>query len=273
MLRIAPTPSGFLHAGNAFSFLLTQRIARKTGQNIFLRIDDLDAARRRPEYIADIFESLNWLGIEWQAGPRDAADFERNWSQTLRREHYNKALQSLIDRKLVFACECSRKNLRAHNGRYPAVCQDKKIPPDRPETSLRLLVPAASRIEFTDEHSGRQTVDLGRVTGSFVVRRRDGLPAYHLASLIDDITYKITYIVRGVDLLHSTAAQLYLAEKTGDAQFGKIIFLHHELLPDELGRKLSKSEGASSLKAMRNAGMTGEDLVRELEPLIRKYCD
>ena len=109
--RIAPTPSGYLHAGNAVNFLLTAELARLHGGSLLLRIDDLDAERARPEYLDDIFHSLEWLGIAWHEGPRDAADFQRNWSQRTRIGRYQVLLDQLRRGGHLYACTCSRKEL------------------------------------------------------------------------------------------------------------------------------------------------------------------
>lgn len=269
LTRIAPTPSGYLHLGNAFSFLLTQKLAQRHSGKILLRIDDSDSERKRPEYIRDIFDSLNLLNIEWQEGPRNAADFEKNWSQRNRLSLYEKAIGKLIAEKKVFACSCSRKQLQENGGRYPGTCAHKNIPLDTPDTALRVHVPDEAIVFFHDEHLGEQEINLGETTGSFIIRRRDGIPAYQLISLVDDIYFGVDYIVRGTDLLHSTASQLFLAGKIGKNNFSKTQFYHHLLLPDEHGQKLSKSEGALSLKAMREAGQTREDILMRLQPLLK----
>src|ERR1044072_3055513 len=109
--RIAPTPSGYLHIGNAFSFLLTALHAKKRGASLLLRIDDIDDERKRPEYVNDIFTSLEWLGIEWNEGPSGPEDFELNWSQNRRLDIYKGILPRLREAEIIFACECSRKKL------------------------------------------------------------------------------------------------------------------------------------------------------------------
>ncbi len=268
--RIAPTPSGFLHTGNAFSFLLTAQIAKKNDGKILLRIDDNDSERKRPEYIRDIFDSLEWLGIEWEEGPKDSIDFGNSWSQQHRIPLYHEAIKKLVAKGNVFACACSRKQLQeaGAGGRYPGTCTHKKIPIGTPNTALRLHVPEGTKISFTDEHLGQQTIDLDEATGSFTILRRDGLPAYQLVSVVDDLHFGVNYIVRGSDLLSSTAAQLFLAEKLWNNEFWKTKFRHHVLLPDEHGQKLSKSGGALSLKQMRENGMTKEDILLRLRPLL-----
>lgn len=238
--RIAPTPSGFLHSGNIFSFQLTAKLAAETGAEILLRIDDLDAARKRPEYVEHIFETLHNLGIRWQLGPQTPAEFETNWSQHLRLPLYNATLQQLLQQQgLVYACTCSRRELSASNG--TCNCKNNNLPFDTPDAAWRVAVEPGTVIRFTDLQRGNVEIDLAEAAGDFTVRRRDGIPAYQIASLTDDVHFGITHIVRGEDLLPSTAAQLFLAEKLGLNSFLHSKFLHHALITDESGQKLSKS--------------------------------
>jgi len=261
--RIAPTPSGFLHIGNAYSFLLTWLVARAADGELVLRIDDMDSERIRPEYIQDIFESLNWLGITYDIGPRSPDEFESQYSQRHRLPLYESALGVLIEKHFVFACECSRSRLsRAGAKSYPDFCREKNIPIDQPHVALRLTVPLNTCVFVMD--AGKEIeFDLSAQIGSFIVRRRDGKPAYHLTSVIDDLHFGINTIVRGEDLFESTAAQLYLSDKLGIGSFAQSTFLHHALISNEQGQKLSKSAGASSLKAMRALGARRNSLLGE----------
>lgn len=260
--RLAPTPSGYLHAGNAYSFLFTDRLARRFDGRVLLRIDDLDAERKRAEYVADIFDSLRWLGIDWAEGPRDAADFEENWSQRHRMHRYDALLARLRAGGHLFACDCSRTRLQhtGAGGVYPGFCLEKNLPLDAPDVAWRIRVPEAQTVAYIDEILGPQTSALGLDLGCFVVRRRDGLPAYQIASLADDLHFGVNAIVRGEDLLGSTAAQLFLAEILGEKSFCENKFWHHPLLRDAEGHKLSKSDGADALRAMRLAGNTADAL-------------
>ena len=250
--RIAPTPSGYLHIGNAFSFLLTALLMKKHGGSILLRIDDIDHERKRPEYLADIFTSLEWLGIEWQEGPSGPDDFEQNWSQHRRLDIYNDLLTRLREAKIIFACECSRKKLASLEGyAYPGTCDHLNIPLNTPDTSWRIHVPSSEIVRFHDEEQGEIAFPLGETSGSFIVRKRNGLPSYQLVSLADDVHFRTNYIVRGEDLLPSTAAQLYMADKLNMDSLRATKFLHHRLEKDELGHKLSKTAGSISLQYMR----------------------
>ena len=257
-LRYAPTPSGFLHIGNALNFRLNWLVARQNGGKILLRIDDLDAERKRPEYIADIFESLEWLGLDWDEGPGVSlseavtssrrltamvADFEKNWSQHRRLPLYVKVLEKLRDTGLLFACRKSRRDLAPFGGHYPPEFREQNLSLDDPDVAWRIRTP----LSFGEG-----------LLHDFIVRRRDGLPAYQVASLADDLHFGITHIVRGADLEASTAAQRWLAECLGEQDFLDIRFLHHPLLMDAAGEKLSKSAGAASLRAMRQGGVGAE---------------
>jgi glutamyl/glutaminyl-tRNA synthetase len=236
-LRFAPTPSGFLHIGNALNFVLNYLSARSTpGARILLRIDDLDADRKRPAYLEDIFESLNWLGLDYDDGPRSPEDFETNWSQWRRMDLYHQVLNDLRARDLLFGCRKSRKELAAFGDQYPPAFRNQGIDVDEPDCSWRIKS------------------DAGLAMSDFVVRRRDGIPAYQVASLADDLHFGITHVVRGEDLRPSTEAQRYLAKCLDYQSFSAVCFLHHPLIKDGSGIKLSKSAGAASLKAMREMG-------------------
>jgi glutamyl/glutaminyl-tRNA synthetase len=260
--RIAPTPSGYLHLGNAFNFLLTEKITRGKGGNLRLRIDDLDAPRLRREYLEDIFETLKWLGIGIDAGPHNVAEQMEGYSQQLRIGQYNQLLERLVGTGKVFACECSRKEVqeRSVDGQYPGTCRDKKLPLSTEGLAWRYRTDGDDIVTWTDAIMGPQTISISDYARDFIIRRRDGLPAYHVASLSDDVAYRIDTIVRGEDLLFSTAAQLWLAKSAGLDAFSNCAFYHHPLLVDETGEKLSKSAGSMSLKAMRAAGVAGSDI-------------
>lgn len=223
-VRLAPTPSGYLHAGNIYNFQRNVDIARSHPDGkILLRIDDMDAARTRPEYIVNIFETLDNLGIVPDEGPKSLLDFEENWSQRLRMHLYVDALERLRAGGHLFACGLSRAELAPFGNSYPVKLRHQGLSLDDPGVNWRIKTPE------------------GFVLPDFVVRRRGGLPAYQLASVVDDLYFDITHIVRGADLLSSTLAQKYLAQCLGAPEFQEIVILHHPLLLDEHGQKLSKS--------------------------------
>ncbi len=259
--RIAPTPSGFIHIGNAYNFVLTWLLTRKENGHLLLRIDDLDAPRIREEYIEDIFHSLEWLGIDWDEGPESIEDLYNIYSQRFRVEYYDHLLNEFISKEKVFACTCSRKDVHLTNEikQYSGTCRDKNLPLDAPDLSLRLLTPENTFIEVKNTNGTTSEIDLHALIRDPVLRRKDGIPAYHIASLCDDIRNEISLIVRGEDLLPSTALHLYMANIIGNTSFRYCKFHHHELLKDENGNKLSKSEGSISLKSMREKSASPEE--------------
>jgi len=251
-LRMAPTPSGFLHAGNAVNFVLNWLAARHTpGARLLLRIDDLDADRKRAEYVQDVFDTLYWLGLDWDEGPRDALDFEQHWSQHTRLALYHSALDALKARDHLFACAKSRRDLEPFPGLYPPAFRNQHCSLVDPEVAWRIRTP--------DDF----------ILPDFVVRRRDRLPAYQIASLADDRFFRMTHIVRGQDLADSTTAQRYLAVCLDWTDFARVQILHHPLLLNDSGEKLSKSAGATALRAWREEGRSPDVIFQQVAGLLR----
>lgn len=259
--RLAPTPSGYLHVGNAYNFLLNWLAARAVGGKVLLRIDDLDSARVRDEYLDDVFYTLDWLGLDWDLGPQNVPDFKQNWSQTKRIPAYQNMLKRLAEKNLLFACECSRKMLEGHSV-YPRRCNHKQLPLHTADVAWRLAIEELDITTFEDLRLGHVAFETGLQAGCAVMRRRDGVPAYHIASLTDDLAFGVNFIARGMDLLPSTALQLHLAHYLGAESFLKTRFLHHALITDTDGRKISKSAGDTSLKYLRENGMKASELIR-----------
>ncbi|MGI9197773.1 MAG: glutamate--tRNA ligase family protein [Candidatus Nanopelagicales bacterium] len=238
LTRYAPTPSGFLHAGNLRNFALTATLADDVGATIALRIDDADAARYRREYVDDIFRVLIELGLPWTVGPRDADDFETRWSQRHRTDSYRRELQALRAALPTYACTCSRTQQRMiPTGGCAAGCRTRGLPWVEGEFALRVVVPEGTSVDV-----GGVSVALDEALGDFVIWRRDGLPAYQLVSVIEDRDLGTTHIVRGVDLLASSAAQVFLAPALGADNVAAAAYVHHPLVLDDEGRKLSKSQ-------------------------------
>jgi glutamyl/glutaminyl-tRNA synthetase len=250
--RIAPTPSGFLHLGNVLSFAITAALAKKAGARILLRIDDIDRERTDQRYVRDIFDTLQYLEISWDEGPISYEEFQQEYSQLHRMDLYLKALEVLKATGQVFACECSRTDITraGTDGAYPGTCRSKKIPLDQPGVAWRLR---------TDP------VSLHPSMKDFIIRRKDGFPAYQLTSLVDDRYFGVDGIIRGEDLWPSTQAQLFLSQLLPDPSaagrsFSDNFFCHHLLLPDPAGGKLSKSAGATSVQFMRKEGKSPENI-------------
>ena len=279
--RIAPTPSGLLHAGNGASFLLTYALAKAFEGKILLRIDDLDADRMRLEYVEDIFKTLDWLGIEWDEGPTSVADFQQNWSQHHRLDLYQNALEKLrntvgsdnpdsFGKGVLYACSCSRKQIKeaSQNGLYPQTCRFKNINLDEKKVAWRMHIPDGTTVFFNNfDVNERKTKAypsvISRETGDFVVRQKNGLPAYQIASVVDDGHFGVNFIVRGADLLPSTGVQIFIAEHLKGTDFKETLFLHHNLLTDSEGGKLSKSKGATALAEWQSSRKIPESLIKQ----------
>jgi glutamyl-tRNA synthetase len=259
--RIAPTPSGYLHLGNAFSFALTAALAEKYNARIVLRIDDLDQERVRPAYVQDIFDTLDFLEIGWHEGPRNPREVEREYSQIHRLDLYRRAFDTLISQSAIFACNCSRARVQeaAPDSVYKCRCIEKALPLDTPEVRWRLRTSTdlALTVRTLD---GTINTFLPPEQQNFIVRKKDGMPAYQLASLIDDQYFGVDFIVRGTDLWPSTLAQHYLAKGLSVQSFLDTTFHHHALFTAVDGTKLSKSAGATSIQYLRKAGKTRADV-------------
>lgn len=233
--RLAPTPSGFLHLGNAVNFVLTWLLTRRAGGTLHLRIDDLDRARLRPAYLDNIFRVIDWLGIDYDHGPTGPDDFLRHHSQLLHLPDYNRVLRRLaLQPGLVHASQRTRTG-----------GPDAPVSLETPGASWRAHVPASTEIRFDDAWQGETLVPLGALMPDFVIRKKDGVAAYQVASVVDDLRLGTTLIVRGLDLQPSTAAQLWLAaqlSETAAFSASRMHFYHHPLLTNEAGQKLSKSQ-------------------------------
>lgn len=260
--RLAPTPSGFIHLGNVYSFLTTLSLAEQTGAKILLRIDDIDRDRIRPEYVADIFETLQFLGLAWHEGPQSAADFFGHWSQHNRLASYEQALRHLADAGAVFACDCSRGELdvRGFASGCAKDCRERGLDLETRGVNWRLRTDDRPTLTFRGHSGESRSAVLPPAMREFIVRKKDGLPAYQVASLIDDVTFGVDLIVRGEDLLPSTLAQLLLARHLGLDAFLNAGFVHHPLLTGAGGAKLSKSAGDTSVRYLRAQGLGPSDI-------------
>lgn len=261
--RIAPTPSGYLHIGNAFSFVLTYILSKVNNGKILLRIDDLDQARIRKEYIDDIFETVDWLNISYDIGPKSTDDFLQNWSQQSRIHQYHSLIEKLESIEgLCYYCSCSRSTTQ------PCNCASKKLGYIQNETALKVKVPY-QEITINDVKGKTIYHDVN----DFIIKRKDGIPAYQIASLADDIYYHINFVVRGMDLLPSTAAQLFLGEQLQESEFSNMLFLHHDLIKNEQQEKLSKSAGAVSIKYMREHNLKPEVIYNRVADYLQIKSD
>jgi len=265
--RFAPTPSGFLHLGNVLSFVITATLARNTGAKILLRIDDLDQARVNRHFIQDIFDTLNFLEIPWDEGPRDIVEFESAYSQLCRIDLYQKALQQLAVEGKVFACSCSRKQLLSAG---PCSCLAQKIPLNSDNISWRLITDMNRALTVKNINSEISRVELPVEMLYFIIKKKDGFPAYQLTSLIDDLFYDIDMVIRGNDLWPSTIAQHELAFALGKTSFNEIAFHHHTLLMGPDDNKLSKSAGVTSVKHLRENGKKPAEIFSFIARLLNR---
>jgi glutamyl-tRNA synthetase len=283
--RLAPSPTGLLHLGHARTFWTAQERARANHGTLVLRNEDIDSTRFNLEFVPQMIEDLRWFGFEWQEGP-DCGGAFGPYSQSERRPFHAAALEKLHERGFVYPCTCSRKDIRdaasAPNAGedeepiYPGTCRDKRgewrvtgdvnaAPdasspatrhPSRP-ANWRFRVPDGEIISFTDGNCGEQKFVAGKDFGDFVVWRGDDVPAYQLACVVDDAAMQITEVVRGADLLLSTARQILLYRALG---LTSPAFYHCALMLDENGKRLAKRHDALSLRALRERGETPESL-------------
>jgi glutamyl-tRNA synthetase len=269
--RIAPSPTGLLHAGHASTFWVAFRRAVEAGGRLVLRDEDLDPQRSRPEYATAMVEDLQWLGIRWDEGP-DVGGQYGPYRQSERRDYYLRMWRELRALGVLYPCSCSRKDLAEatqaphddNNGNdeaaYSGRCRGRTSAATDPAgTTWRFRVPDGRTIEFDDRSTGAQSYIAGQDFGDFVVWRRDDVPAYQLAVVADDLAMEITEVVRGRDLLVSTARQLLLYEALGVTPPA---FFHCPLVTDESGERLAKRHDALSLRALRASGATPADVIR-----------
>jgi len=266
--RLAPSPTGLLHLGHARTFWTAYCRAVEHGGVLVLRNEDLDPDRSRPEFVAAAEEDLRWLGIRWQEGP-DLGGPYGPYSQSQRRDFYLKAWRQLRQAGAIYPCACSRKDLvlaaqAPHDADdepiYPGTCRGRTSDADSPAgINWRFRVPDGETISFDDLRQGRQEFIAGRDFGDFMVWRRDDVPAYQLAVVVDDAAMRITEVVRGADLLRSTARQILLARALGIAPPD---YYHCPLVLDESGARLAKRHEALSLRSLRAAGASPEALMK-----------
>lgn len=249
--RIAPTPSGLLHLGNLVNFILTWLVAKANGGKIYLRIDDMDEQRTRTAYLDDIFRQLEKLGIQPDGGPSGTEEHLRNFSQRLRIERYLMALDLLKKQGNTFVCRCSRKDLAISNSSgYPGLCLGKNIPHETGKTSIRFRNDGDELVKMTDLFGRQHAMQVSDSMLNPILLQKNGLPAYQLTTVCDDEDMGINCIIRGMDLMPSTLFQLHLARQLHYSGFLNSRFYHHELIADEDGKKLSKSQGSAPAKEL-----------------------
>jgi glutamyl-Q tRNA(Asp) synthetase len=260
--RFAPSPTGRLHLGHAYSAVL----GRQAGDKFLLRIEDLDQTRSRPEFVDGIFEDLRWLGLDWD---------EPLLVQSQRTSQYEEALDQLKARGLVFACFCTRadiaQSLTAPHGdaatSYPGTCRALPDDPERRrETPHCWRLDSAKALQLAGlpswaESEGRIFTADEREIGDAILARKDAPASYHLSCVVDDAASGVTNVVRGADLRPSTPIQRLLQQLLG---LPEPTYLHHPLVAHEDGRRLAKRDLAPTLAAMREDGVDGEALAADL---------
>lgn len=277
--RIAPSPTGLLHLGHARTFLTAAQRAAEHGGTLILRNEDIDPQRCRTEFVEAMIEDLRWLGIRWSEGP-DCGGPHAPYSQSQRREHYLEAWRRLRDAGAVYPCTCSRKDL-AQAATAPNDADDEPIYPGKCRgrtdaarfaapagVNWRFRVPGGEAVSFSDLRFGPQKFLAGSDFGDFVVWRRDDVPAYQLTVVVDDAEMRITEVVRGKDLLKSTARQLLLYRALESASPE---FYHCDLVLDEAGTRLAKRHDALSLRHFRQSGWTAEQVIEKAALAARRW--
>ncbi|HYN20340.1 MAG TPA: tRNA glutamyl-Q(34) synthetase GluQRS, partial [Thermoanaerobaculia bacterium] len=261
--RYAPSPTGLIHVGNARTALAAWLSVRSRGGTFVWRLEDLDPPRVVPGMAEAAMEDLTWLGLDWDEGP-DVGGPYAPYVQSQRSDLYEATLARLAAAGRLFPCRRSRKDLQAiasaphgplSSAPYPAAFRPESLDSDwfekRPDAALRFLVHDRA-VEWTDRVYGRQSERVDQTVGDLVLKRRDGLYAYQLAVVVDDLLMGINEIVRGADLLDSTARQIQLIEALG----GKPpTYTHVPLVVNAQGEKLSKQDAGHTLKSLREAGV------------------
>ena len=269
--RFAPSPTGPLHLGHAYSAILAHDMARAHGGRFLLRMEDTDAERCHSDHVAAIEDDLHWLGLRWD-GP------VHRQSQHLPR--YANGLDPLVQRGLLYPCSCTRSDIRAAlaapqegvaHAVYPGTCRGRAMATRRPDDALRLDMAAALRalpvqtgfVDTGPAHAGRHDIDpaLARQSIGDVVlwRKGDNTVAYFLASAFDDADQGITHVIRGEDLFDFTPVQVILQRLLG---LPTPVYHHHRLIRDDAGKRLAKRDDARALSKYRAEGATPQDIRR-----------
>jgi glutamyl-tRNA synthetase len=260
--RLAPSPTGAQHVGNARTYLIAWLSARARNGTVRLRIEDIDSPRIKPGAAESLLRDLRWLGLDWDGEPV---------VQTTRLPHYLAALDTLRARELVYPCTCTRTDIAAaasaphaeHEGpTYPGTCSHRtaagaiELEAEGRPFAWRFRVSHSPA--FHDRYAGEVRIDLQELGGDFVVWKSAGTPAYQLAVVVDDAAMQVSEVIRGDDLIPSTPRQLLLYDALGHSP---PTFAHVPLVVGEDGRRLAKRHGDTRLSTLREAGVEPEALV------------
>ncbi|MCV6585113.1 MAG: tRNA glutamyl-Q(34) synthetase GluQRS [Marinibacterium sp.] len=270
--RFAPSPTGPLHLGHAYSALLAHDLARAAGGRFLLRIEDIDHTRSRPEWEAQIHDDLRWLGISWDATPLRQSD---------RLARYHAVLDDLWARGWIYPCTCRRRDIQAAASApqegadpvfgpdgliYPGTCRSRPRGPDAPlpdDCALRLDMGRVARDLGFDEtgqtprHVQVAAADLISGVGDIVLSRRDFPGSYHLSVVLDDADQGVTHVVRGADLFEATQIHVLLQQILG---LPTPVYHHHRLIRDDSGKRLAKRDDARAIATYRADGATPGDI-------------
>ncbi|HEY6414422.1 MAG TPA: tRNA glutamyl-Q(34) synthetase GluQRS [Edaphobacter sp.] len=260
--RLAPSPTGLLHLGHVSTFRVAQTRAAAAGGVLLLRNEDLDPQRSKVEFVEAMIEDLAWLGIAWEPPMV---------SQSQREGIYQTAFEQLLEAGFVYPCRCSRKDLARMMHAPHEDVDDEPVYDGRcrpagesllrslvPGVNYRFRVPDGDTVRFVDGNVGVQSFTVGVDFGDFLVWRKDGLPSYQLACVVDDAAMGITEIVRGADLLKSTARQMLLQRALG---LPAVDYFHTRLMVDEHGVRLAKRHDALAIRPLRQRGLSREDVL------------
>lgn len=270
--RLAPSPTGALHLGNARTFLVNWLLARQNGWRIILRIEDIDGPRVRQGADRQAIDDLAWLGLDWDEGPV---------YQSSRLADYQSAVDALLDRGLAYPCVCSRREVEtaasaphAEDGAvvYPGTCRGRYASMDAARVdggrspAVRFRVPEGT-VSFHDQFAGPQTFEPARQLGDFVIGKGDGTPAYQLAVVVDDVDMRVSQVVRGADLIESTPRQILLYLALGYADLVPRYY-HLPLVVGADGRRLAKRHGDTRLSYYRERGVSAGSILA----LLARWC-
>ncbi len=262
--RFAPSPTGYLHLGHLVNAICTWGITHALGGKVILRLEDHDRGRCRPEYEAAILEDLEWLGLLPDIGTVEA--FRAGATRYRQRDNaaaYDSALAQLMATDHVYGCDCSRKTILARAPQtndelcYDGFCRDRALPAEVPH-GTRMWLPSKP-IHFDDAWRGPQTQTPAEQCGDILLRDRHGNWTYHFAVTVDDLDQGVNLVIRGEDLLASTGRQILLSERLG--RVDPPVYLHHPLITDPAGRKLSKRDFDKALRDYRAEGASPEEVL------------
>ncbi|HQU08425.1 MAG: tRNA glutamyl-Q synthetase [Verrucomicrobia bacterium 21-51-4] len=282
--RLAPTPSGALHLGHACTFLWAAQRAAQAQGTLILRMEDLDSQRCKPVFAEKIIEDLRALGIHWQEGP-DVGGPYGPYIQSQRKDFYRVAWEQLRQLGIIYPCTRSRKDLSDAIGaphedgdaehlfpiEWRAPVGSERLYTEPAGVNWRFRVPDGRQVVIEDGLQGRRCFEAGKDFGDFLIWRRDDMPTYELAVVVDDAAMAITEVVRGADLLKSTARQYLVYEALGIQQMPA--FYHTPLVRDPAGKRLAKRDQATSLAAMHERGDEAAAVLEYYAQFKKQFLD